>query len=303
MLFRHPLLAVLICALLWGSAFPAIKTVYQHWQHIGINRTLPLIFLFAGIRFSIAGGALLLIGKNLKAEIKATPAPLIIAFALTQTFIQYIFFYQAIAVSSATLSALLVVTGSYWWILLAPLLQKTPWPNRNQWLALLLGSIGVTLAIYRPGAGSGNPITGTFYMLIASGSGAVALTFFSKIKPTMSAINATGLSLFTGGLGLSLIGIPALSILPQMFPTPVIIATLWLAFVSAAAFTIWNHLSTIFPVNLLATYRFLIPLCGVFEALLFLRTETPGLGLALGGPLVIISMILARRTTTGRMSH
>ena len=77
----------------------------------------------------------------------------------------------------------------------------------------------------------------------------------------------------------------------------VIIATLWLAFVSATAFSIWNHLSTLFPVTLLASYRFLIPVCGVLEAILLLKAESPGWGLAIGGLLVAFSMILAKRTS------
>lgn len=87
-----------------------------------------------------------------------------------------------------------------------------------------------------------------------------------------------------------------------MFDLPVIMATFWLAFVSAAAFSIWNHLSTIFPVTLLASYRFLIPVCGVLEALVLLKTESPGWGLIVGGGLVITSMILAKRTSNNRMN-
>jgi drug/metabolite transporter (DMT)-like permease len=294
---KSPLLPVLICSLLWGSAFPAIKSVYQHWDANGLARSLPVIFLFAGVRFTLAGGGLLVVSKNLKAEIQATSWPLIAGLALTQTFIQYVFFYQSVSVSSATLTALLVATGSFWWMLLAPLLQKTPWPSRLQWFGLVLGGIGVSLAIYKPGAGAGDPILGAVYMITATGSGALALIIFSHLKPTMSAINATGLSLFIGGLGLAGIGATALHALPEMFDLTVIIATLWLAFVSATAFSIWNHLSTLFPVTLLATYRFLIPVCGVLEAVLLLKAESPGWGLAIGGFLVALSMILAKRTS------
>ena len=52
-------------------------------------------------------------------------------------------------------------------------------------------------------------------------------------------------------------------------PKIIVILTLWLAFVSAAAFSLWNHLSTLHPVNLLASYRFLIPVAGIVESLLF----------------------------------
>jgi len=294
--FRHPLLPALLCALLWGSAFPSIKTVYRHWEAAGLERTLSLVFLFAGIRFCLAGLGLLFFGKNLRQEMKVTPWKFLVGLALTQTFIQYVFFYQAIAVSSASLTALLVVTGSFWWVILAPILQKTPRPSQRQWLGLALGGVGVTLSIYQPGAGAGNPLLGAIFMMSATANGALAIILFSHIKPKMSAINATGLSLFLGGLGLTALGLPAVSKLPEMLDTTVIFITLWLSLVSAAAFSIWNHLSTLFPVPLLANYRFFIPVCGVIEALILLPDESAGWGLLLGGPLVIASMIWAKRS-------
>jgi drug/metabolite transporter (DMT)-like permease len=300
--FKSPLLPALVCALLWGSAFPAIKTVYQHWEVQGMQRSLPIIFLFAGVRFCLSGAGLLVLGVGLRNELRATSWKLIAALALTQTFIQYVFFYQAVSVSSASLAALLVATGSFWWMILAPLIQKTPWPTPVQWFGLALGGLGVVLAIYKPGAGAGNPVLGALFMLTATGSGAAALIIFSKLKPTMSAINATGLSLLLGGIGLLLIGGKAVPWIGGMFDLPVIMATFWLAFVSATAFSIWNHLSTIFPVTLLASYRFLIPVCGVLEALVLLKTESPGWGLIVGGGLVITSMILAKRTSNNRLN-
>ena len=296
--FKSPLLPALVCALLWGSAFPAIKTVYQHWDNQGLQRSLPIIFLFAAVRFCLSGTGLLILGGNLKRELRSSSWKLIAGLALAQTFIQYVFFYQAVSISSASLAALLVATGSFWWMILAPLIQKTPWPSPTQWIGLALGGLGVVLAIYKPGAGAGNPILGGIFMLTATGSGAAALIIFAKLKPTMSAINATGLSLLLGGIGLALIGGQALPNIDEMFDLPVVLATVWLAFVSATAFSIWNHLSTIFPVTLLASYRFLIPVCGVLEALILLKTASPGWGLVIGGALVVTSMILAKRTST-----
>jgi drug/metabolite transporter (DMT)-like permease len=296
LLFRHPFPPALLCALLWGSAFPAIKHVYAHWSSQGLERTLPMILLFAGVRFSISGFGLLLFGKNTTAEIRRTSWKLLLGFALSQTFIQYIFFYQSVAASSASLAALLVATGSFWWMLLSPLIQKSPWPSTMQWLGLVIGGAGVTIAVYAPGAGAGNPLLGAIFMLCATASGAIALLLFQRIKPTMSSINATGISLFTGGVSLILIGFQAIGSFQEMFSSPVIGSTLWLALVSAAAFSIWNHLSSIFPVTLLASYRFLIPICGVLEALIFLPGESAGWGLLVGGAFVVLSMIWAQRS-------
>ena len=295
--FRNPLPAALFCALLWGSAFPAIKHVYGYWTEHGLERSLPMIFLFAGVRFSIAGSGLLCFGKGLRQELRETSWGNLLAFAMAQTFVQYVFFYQSVAVSSASLAALLVATGSFWWMLLSPILQNTPWPTRRQWLGLAIGGTGVSLAVYAPGAGAGKPMLGAILMLVATASGAIGIIIFQRIRRTISAINATGLSLLTGGLALFAVGLPEIASLPQMFGTPVVASTLWLALVSATAFSIWNHLSTVFPVTLLASYRFLIPVCGVLEAQMFVSEESAGWGLLLGGVLVILSMLIAQRST------
>ncbi len=294
----HPVFPVLICGLLWGSAFPVIKQVFLHWEDQGLERTLPIVYFFAGVRFCIAGAGLLFYGKNLRQELRQTSIKLLILLALTQTLIQYLCFYQAVALSSASLASLLVATGSFWWMLLSPPILKTPWPSALQWLGLIVGGVGVTLAVYAPGEGGENPIAGAGLMLLASCSGAFAVIIFQKVKHTISAVNSTGISLLSGGVALVLIGSTAMEHAGIMFDARVVVSTLWLAFVSAAAFSLWNYLTTLYPVTLLASYRFLIPICGVVESLVFLRTESPGWGLLVGGAMVLASVIFAQKNAT-----
>ena len=219
-----------------------------------------------------------------------------IGFACSQTFFQYLFFYTALAVSSATLGGLLTATGSLWWVVLAPLMLKTAWPNRFQWFLIIIGITGVLFAVYRPGAGSGHTFLGATLFVVSSLSGTLGVITLQGIVPTMSSRAATGFSLFIGGLMLSLAGIPAWPILIELFSPGVLLLTLYLAFVSAAGFGIWNYLTTLFPVNLLAGYRFLIPICAVAESSLFVAGESPGFGIFFGGSLVIFAVICLQRT-------
>lgn len=283
--------AVLLCALLWGSAFPGIKAIYGAWEEVGVAGTFSHRLLLAGVRFCIAGGALLLISRQPFRQLAGSPKGPVIALAVAQTFVQYIFFYSALAVSSAVLGSLLSASGSFWWLILAPLLLKSPWPNRKQWSLLALGALGVILAVYRPGAGSGNVALGTLFFCLSTFSGAFALIVFQTVSKTMGARAATGFSLFFGGLMLTLAGVQSWPEIVSLFPPKVIILTLYLALVSAAGFGIWNYLTQLFPVNLLAGYRFLIPVCGVALSSLLVPGESPGLGIFLGGALVIGSVI------------
>jgi len=289
---------VLLCAALWGSAFPGIKTVYRLWDEAGLAVGLFEYWWLAGVRFTLAGTGLLLVARSPWAQWKATSKPLLFGFALTQTFGQYLLFYYGVAVASGTLAGLMASVGSFWWMLLAPLIGGAPWPKRSQWLALVVGALGLLLATAAPGADTGRPWLGSGVLVLAMGFGAVGVIQFGKLKATMGARAATGFSLASGGLGLLVVGAPAFSQAASLMTLPVALITCWLAFVSAFAFSLWNHLSTLHPVPLLAGYRFLIPLMGMLESILLLA-ERPGPGLWAGGVLVIGALVVAQRTVPG----
>ena len=162
------LLATFVVALLFGSAFPSLRTVYNHWDANKVEVSLYTLWLFAGLRFTIAGLSLICISQRPFQDLKATPVKLLILFALTQTVFHYLFFYVGVHVSSGSLAALLASTGSFWWLILAPLILKTPFPNRKQWLAIAIGAIALSIAIYKPGTGAGKPWLGA--LMIISGN-------------------------------------------------------------------------------------------------------------------------------------
>ncbi|MBK1833704.1 DMT family transporter [Roseibacillus ishigakijimensis] len=286
---------VLLCAVLWGSAFPGIKLAYLEWEQQGLSIGLAEMYWFAGLRFTLAGGVLLLLSRQALRDFRATPIKLTLAFAATQTIGQYLFFYLGLNLSSGSLGSLMVATGSFWWMLLAPLILRTPWPSRGQWAALFLGAVGVSLATSTPADGRPFSLPGLLCLLTATLMGALGIITFSKIRPTMGPRAATGFSLFLGGLVLLAAGSPAAPQSAEILTPKVLALTLWLAFVSAFAFTLWNHLSTQHPVNLLASYRFLIPICGVSESLLLIPGEKATWGLLVGGTLVILSLLAAQR--------
>lgn len=285
---------VLLCAALWGSAFPGIKTIYRHWAEAGVKPDLFDYWCLAGVRFSLAGAGLLLVSRGALTEIRRTPPRRLIAFAVTQTFGQYLLFYYGIAVASGTLAGLLTAAGSFWWMILGPWMGGAPWPGRLQWLAIGVGAMGVTLAAAAPGADAGRPWLGTCMLLASSFLGILGLVQFGGLRPTIGARAATGVSLLGGGLGLLVAGAPAFARVPQLMSWPVFGLSIWLAFVSAFAFSLWNHLSTRHPVPLLAGYRFLIPIMAISESILILG-EKPGWGLWCGGALVIGALVVAQR--------
>ena len=285
---------MLLCALLWGSAFPGIKSVYQIWEAGGLKPSAADCWWLAGVRFTLAGLMLLVVARQPWAEFRATPKRALLGFCLTQTFGQYLLFYLAISAASASLAGLLSALGSFWWMLLAPLVAGAPWPRPVQWFTIAVGGVGVAIAAGSEKAGMGDPWLGTLLLLGSTGLGTLGLVQFTGLRRTIGARAATGFSLFGGGLGLLLAGAGSFPKAAMLMPPAAMGTTVWLAFVSAAAFAQWNHLSTLHPVPLLAGYRFLIPLAATLESMLFLG-ERPGWGFAAGGVLILGSLVASQR--------
>ena len=285
-------LQVLFCSLLWGSAFPVIKTSYTQLNLTSYGEQL----VFAGSRFALAGLLILpFCRRSPFASVRSAPMTMLIFIILGQTYVQYLCFYYGLSVSSGVLGALLVGTGSIWWILLAPPLIGTSPPRPVHWLLILLSSVGICFAVYAPGAGSGNVWVGTLAFLGASFSGAIGAVFMKKIAPIAGTRATTSVSLFIGGLLLLLTAAPHWVGYFGHFSATTLWVTCYLAFVSAAAFTTWNRLIEHYSVNTLSTYRFLIPLFGVIESAIFIPQERIGLGIVIGGSIILGCIIATSR--------
>jgi len=285
-------LQVLICACLWGSAFPVIKNSYALLNLDSYGKQL----MFAGTRFTLAGLLILpFCRRSLFSSIAKAPKAKLAAIALGQTYFQYLFFYYAMSVSSGTLGSLLVGAGSFWWVILAPVLTKSPPPRPLHWLLLAFCTIGIALAVYAPGAGSGNVILGAAGFLAATFSGSVAAVYMKQVAPISGSRTTTAFSLFSGGMLLMLSASAYAVDYFSQLSWQVFGITLYLAFLSATAFTIWNRLIEQYSVNLLSAFRFLIPLMGVIESTLFIPGETLGPGIIIGGTIIIVSLFITSR--------
>jgi drug/metabolite transporter (DMT)-like permease len=285
-------LQVLICATLWGSAFPVIKNSY-HFLHMD---TYGEQLLFAGTRFVLAGLMILpFCRRSILQAIRNAPSKPMLGVILGQTYFQYIFFYFAISVSSATLGSLLVGAGSFWWILLAPVLGNAPKPTSRQWLLLGICTLGIGIAAYAPGAGAGKVLLGCVSFLAATLAGAVGSIYMKQVAPISGSRSSTAISLGIGGLLLLLTGMGSTASFIANYNWQVLGVTVYLAFLSATAFTLWNRLIEQYSVSLLSTYRFLIPLMGVIESAIFVKGESIGPGIILGGLLILGSLVAISR--------
>ncbi|MGB0370211.1 MAG: DMT family transporter [Opitutales bacterium] len=293
---------VLLCAVLWGSAFPVIKNSYTALNIESFGEQL----VFAGSRFVLAGLFLLpLCRGRFISSIQAAPRLPLGAILLGQTYFQYLFFYYGLSVSSGALGALLVGSGSFWWMLLAPLILKTPAPTRRHWLLLAGCCVGIVCAVYNPDNEISNTGPGSVAFLLATFSGSVAAIFMKRVAPIAGSLAPTCFSLGGGGLLLLLSSFASWSAYLSHFNVITFGVTVYLAIVSAAAFAIWNRLIQRYSVNTLSGFRFLIPLMGLIESVLFIHGEALRPGILIGGGIILGCLIgvakIKEAPTEGRL--
>jgi drug/metabolite transporter (DMT)-like permease len=214
---------------------------------------------------------------------------------LFQVILQYLFFYWAMTTLSGVLSSILNATGSFWWVLFAPIFKVGEKASRKQFLFIVTGFIGVVVCVLSRGGVDNFILGGTVLMLLSTLSGTGSAMLVKPLSGKLPIKFVTGFALFTGGLVLTIFCPLESYQLYSNAPVELYLITFHLAMVSALAFSVWYHLISKFDVPTLSAYRFLIPICGATESIIFLPGESLSLQIIAGGLLVICSIILIER--------
>ena len=261
------------CCLLWGSAYPAIK---QGYALFGIApRDVASQMVFAGVRFVVAGLLLLLAGAvmgwglRIKREHWAGVATL----GLTQTALQYIFFYIGVANATGTKSSIMNATGTFFSVLLAHFIYHNDRLSGRRVLGCLVGFVGVAAANYGPTllqpdftlAGEGAVIMAALVLSAAS-------IYGKKLSQHLNAAVMTGWQMVIGGAVLLTGGLVAGGHMSEFTPGSAALMA-YMALLSALAFSIWSALLKHNAVGRVTVFNFLIPVFGVALSAVFLGED------------------------------
>ena len=227
-----------LCCILWGSAIPMIKTGYRLLQVDTTNTASQIVF--AGIRFALAG-LFVLIFASIREKKMTLPDGKILKYAvpvcLAQTVGQYFFFYIGVAHTSGVKGGIITGLGNFIAILMSCLIV------RNEKL-------------------TGRKLTGC----ILGFAGVVVINYYSK---KVSPVILSGTQFFIGGIVLFLIG-KAMGGHLNHITVAGITVVLYLALVSAVAYTLWSVLLAYNDVSKVAIFGFVNPLCSVILSALVL---------------------------------
>ena len=268
----------IICCALWGSAFPAIKLGYKFFE-IASNDIGSQI-LFAGSRFAIAGILTVIIGsiagRKLLLPTKGS-APSIIKLCLLQTVIQYFFFYVGLAHTTGVKGAIITGTNTLIAILAASLIYHQEDLTSKKVLGCLLGFAGVVIAnLTGSGFDFDISIMGEGFVLISATSYAFSSVYIKKFSKHHDPVMLSGYQFFLGGIVLMILGLFMHGKL-EVITAKGIGMLIYLALVSAVAYSLWGILLKHNPVSKVAIYGFSNPVIGVLLSALLLGEGTQAL--------------------------
>lgn len=253
--------AAVFCAALWGTAFPFIKLGYSVFAIAESDIGSKL--LFAGIRFFAAGVmvyAYLCISQKKLALPHKSSFGGVLALGLTQTALQYIFTYVGIGFTSGTNTSIITSCSSFFTVLLAPLFFKSDRLTLLKVIGCVIGFAGV-LAINGVGCVSFDTLLGDV-LILCSTVCTTAGNFMAKgISQRTNPTELTAFQLMLGGFVLTAIGVLLGGVIDfkNLFGMLIL---LWLAFVSAAAFTVWTALLKYHPASKISVFNLLVPIFG-----------------------------------------
>ena len=287
----------LICCALWGSAFPCIKIGYRMFS-IGGNDTASQI-LFAGIRFLLAGLMVILICsfiyKKPLIPHNGTTVKRIFILSLFQTILQYVFFYIGLANTTGSKAAIIEATNVFLVILVSGLLFKMEKVTSKKMLGCLIGFIGVVIINLGNGVDAHFSLTGEGFILLSTVAYAFSSVIIKYFSDKENPVLLSGWQFFVGGFVMILCGLAGGGHIAGD-SAPAVLLLLYMAFISACAYTLWSLLLAHNPVSRIAVYGFSNPVFGVLLSALLLH-ETSALNIRCLVALVLVcaGIILANK--------
>lgn len=269
-----------ICTFLWGSAFPCIKIGYRLFD-IPSDNTYTQI-LFAGIRFTLAGILTILIGSVLNRGVlvpKKKSIPNIIKLSMFQTVLQYIFFYVGLARTSGVKSSIIEGSNTFIAILIACLVFKQEKLNLKKVLGCVIGFAGVVLVnITKDGIDMNMTFMGEGAILMSAVAYAISSGLIKIYSKDDNPVMLSGYQFLFGGILLMVAGFAMGGRITQVNPQGIMML-IYLACISAVAYSLWGVLLKYNPVSKVAVFGFMNPVFGVILSAWWLNETGNDLGI------------------------
>ena len=269
----------LVCTFLWGSASPCIKLGYALFE-IPSSETWTQI-LFAGTRFILAGILTILIGSALNRKMLVptkSSVPSIAKLALFQTILQYIFFYIGLAHNSGVKASIINGSNTFFVILLAGLVFHQEKLDFKKLAGCVIGFAGVIIVSMNGKSIDMNlSLMGDGSLFLCAISYAVSSCLMKNYSKNDNPVMLSGYQFIFGGIDMEI----SLS---------AVLMLLYLACISAVAYSLWGILLKHNPVSKVAIFGFTNPVFGVLLSAWWLGEGSSELGINALIALILVSI-------------
>lgn len=260
-----------LCCLLWGSSYPAIKSGYELFQ-IATNDISSKV-VFAGYRFVFAGLLLLLLALAQRKPIgRLSPRQFgqLTVLGLTQTAIQYTFFYIGLAYTTGAKGSIMNATATFFSVMLAHFIYQNDRISYNKALGCILGFAGVMIVNFNSGLQNFHFVwNGDGFVVLAAFILSAATLYGKRISQTVDPMVMTGWQLAIGGVMLVVGGyITGGTLAVPSVKAAAILG--YLTLLSSVAFALWSLLLKYNRVSMIAPFNFLVPVAGTVLSAIFL---------------------------------
>lgn len=281
----------LVCTFLWGSASPCIKLGYALFK-IPSSETWTQI-LFAGTRFILAGILTILIGSALNRKMLVptkSSVPSIAKLALFQTILQYIFFYIGLARNSGVKASIINGSNTFFVILLAGLVFHQEKLDFKKLAGCIIGFAGVIIVSMNGKSIDMNlSLMGDGSLFLCAISYAVSSCLMKNYSKNNNPVMLSGYQFIFGGIVMVIVGLIMGGRINHISLSAVLML-LYLACISAVAYSLWGILLKHNPVSKVAIFGFTNPVFGVLLSAWWLGEGSSELGINALIALILVSI-------------
>jgi drug/metabolite transporter (DMT)-like permease len=283
--------ALWIVYLVWGSTYLAIRVMVE---------TVPPL-LGAGVRFAVAGGAMVAV-LSLRRPVKPTRAQLLSAL-LVGLLLPGANAVVTVAEQEvpSSVAALLIASVPLWVLLMRRGAGERV--SRAGIVAVLVGFAGVALLL-RPGEATGDAtVLGLAACVIAAAMWASGSFASPRLRLPADPLVSTGWQMLLGGLAIVAVGLAlgeAPEVDPAAFSTRSVLALGYLVvFGSWVAYTAYAWLLQNAPISKVSTYAYVNPVVAIVLGFLILDEVVTPVTLA-GAAIIVVSVALVVRIENAR---
>ena len=244
--------------------------------------------LFAGMRFVLAGILAVIFGSLLEGKfIKPEKgcAGKIVWLAMLQTVIQYLFFYIGLAHTSGVKASIIEAVNVFVAIIVSGFIFHQENVTAKKMLGCLVGFAGVVL-INMNGMNFHMSLSGEGAIFLSTVAYAFSSVFLKRYSAKHNPVMLSGYQFIVGGIILSAAGF-AMGGRLSTVSTGGVLMLIYLALISAVAYSLWGMLLKYNPISRVAVFGFMNPVFGVILSAWLLREGAQALG-----PISLVSLVL-----------